>query len=84
MSNGKQLDKDRGSSCSQCHISCRWYCPVCRLSKVQRQCKVYKTPAALWWHLRCDHPEFSYLEFNSDDVYEALNGITKALQWGII
>ena len=84
MSKIKHVDKHRPSICSQSHISCRWYCPVCRLTKVPRQCKVYKTPAALWRHLRLDHGEFAYVQFNSDDVYETLNVFTKGLKWGMI
>ena len=85
MTYQKPLHKDRVPVyCSQCHDEIRVQCPVCRLTKIPRHCKVFKNIAALWWHLKQDHGKFAYSQFNSDDVCKVLNNLTKAIRWGII
>ena len=59
-------------------------CPVCLLTKASKHCKIYKNTAALWWHIKQEHGEFVYSQFTTDDVLDVLNGLTKAIRWGII
>jgi len=80
----KRLHKHRVAFCSQCYDKIRLKCPVCLLTKNPRHCKIYKNTAALWWHLQQQHGEFVYLQFTTDDILDVLNGLTKAIQWGII
>jgi len=84
MTYQKPLHKDRVAYCSQSYDDIRLQCPVCLLTKIPRHCKIFKNTAALWWHIRRDHREFVYSQFNSDDVCEVLNNLTKAIRWGII
>ena len=69
---------------SQCYCKAKLKCPVCRKHKISRHCKVFKSPAALWWHIKREHGNFAFKEFTTADVIDALNGVTRALQWGIL
>ncbi len=84
MTYQKRLHKHRPAHCSQCYVKIHLRCPVCLLTKIPRHCKIYKNTASLWWHLKQEHDEFIYAQFSSDDVLDVLNGLTKAIQWGII
>ena len=84
MTYQKPLHKDRVAYCSQCYTDIRLQCPACLLTKIPRHCKIFKNPAALWWHLRRDHTDFVCSQFSSDDVCEVLNNLTKAIRWGIV
>jgi len=80
----KRLHKDRAAYCSQCYNEIRLRCPVCLLEQIPRRCKIYKNTAALWWHIRQRHNHFATSSFDMDSVLYALNGVTRAIQWGII
>ena len=85
MTYHKRVNKYRVvAHCSQCYIEIRLQCPCCLLEKIPRHCKIYKNTAALWWHLKQEHGKFVYSQFTTDDVLDVLNGLTKAIQWGII
>ena len=84
MSHGDKIDKDR-LYFTQNNKPIRLRCPECiRTTKSPRHCKIFKNPAALWWHLRQDHGKFVYSQFSSDDICEVLNNLTKAIRWGIV
>jgi len=81
----KRLHKDRRVAyCSQCYNNIRLQCPVCLLTKVPRHCKIHKNIASLWWHLKQDHGDFVYSQFNSDELCDVLNNLVKAIRLGII
>ncbi|MDH3735538.1 MAG: hypothetical protein OEQ94_00780 [Nitrosopumilus sp.] len=80
----KQLHKDRAAYCSQCYDNIRLRCPFCLLEKIPRHCKIYKNAAALWWHIRQQHNNSATSNFDMNAVLDALNGVTRAMQWGII
>ena len=86
MSYQSQLDKDRVTAyCSQCYKKIRLQCPECvNTKKIKRQCRIYKTPASLWWHIKVDHGYFANSQFNTNDVCKVLNNIVKAITWGMI
>jgi len=54
------------------------------LEKIPRHCKIYKNAAALWWHIRQQHNNSATSNFDMNAVLDALNGVTRAMQWGII
>jgi len=83
MSKKKKLQKPL-SYCSKCYHPCKLHCPVCRLSKIKRHCKTYDNPSSLHWHLRHDHAKFVNSDYNYDDLIQALNGVSKALRWGML
>ena len=83
MSKGKQLDKDL-ALCSKCYIQLKLQCPICRLFKIKRHCKIFDNPSALHWHSKHEHNGFVSLKFSTDDEIKALNGITWALQHGML
>ncbi|MHA7734253.1 hypothetical protein [Nitrosopumilus sp. S6] len=84
MSYADELDKDR-SYASQCFTRVRWYCPVCVVQKkIKKHCKIHKSPASWWWHIKHDHGSFVNRKFSFDDLRIVSNHMTKALEWGII
>jgi len=83
MSKSKQLDKPI-AHCSRCRISCRLRCPICGLDITPRQNKIKKNPSKLWWHIANLHPNFVCSKFTSDDLCVALNGVSKALELGML
>ncbi len=84
MTYPKRLHKDRVAYCSQNYTEIRLQCPFCLLEQIPRHCKIYKNTAALWWHIRQQHNHFATSSFDMDSVLCALNGVTRAIQWGII
>ena len=84
MSYNDLIDKDRAYA-SQCNIRVRWYCSVCVLqTKLKKHCKIYKTPASWWWHIKHDHGKFVNRKFSFDDLRVVSNNLVKALEWEII
>ena len=84
MSNDNPIDKDRALY-TQNHKKSRFRCPECvRIKKVLRQCKIYKNLSSLWNHFKLEHGEVSNLIFCTRDIKEALNGLSKAIEWGIL
>lgn len=84
MKKDEQLHKYRVVYASQCYSKTKLKCPVCLLDKIPRHCKIYKSPAALYWHIKTEHGEFVFKEFGTDDIICALNGVTRAIQWGML
>ena len=85
MTNQRQIDKDREIAyCSQCYDPIRLQCPFCLLEKISRHCKVYKNTAALWWHIKQIHNDSVTSGFDMNTVLGALNGISRATQWGML
>ncbi len=83
MSNDIQIDKDRAYA-SQCYLKVRWYCPVCVLQKkIKKHCKIHKTPASWWWHIKNEHGKFVNRKFGYDDLRVISNYLVNALEWGI-
>ena len=83
MSNDDTLDKDRAYE-SQCNIRVRWYCPVCVLQKkIKKHCKIHKTPASWWWHIKNEHGKFVNRKFGYDDLRVLSNYLVNALEWEI-
>ena len=78
------IHKDRVAYCSQNYDDIRLHCPVCLINKIPRHCKIHKNLASLWWHIKREHKGFVYSQFDYDDVLTVLNGVTRAIQWGII
>ena len=84
MSLDNPIDKDRALY-TQNHKKSRFRCPECvRIKKVLRQCKIYKNLSSLWIHYKLEHGEISNLIFCTRDIKEALNGLSKAIEWGIL
>jgi len=84
MSNDHSIDKDRASY-TQNHKKSRLRCPECiRIKKILRHCKIYKSLAQLWWHFKQEHNEVSNLLFCTQDIKDVLNGLSKAMDWGIL
>jgi len=84
MTYNLSIQKDRVAYCSQNYTEIRLQCPFCLLEQIPRRCKIYKNTAALWWHIRQQHDHFATSSFDMDSVLYALNGVTRAIQWGII
>ena len=83
MSNDIPIDKDRVYA-SQCYIKVRWYCPVCVLQKkIKKHCKIHKTPASWWWHIKNEHGKFVNRKFGYDDLRVVSNYLVNALEWKI-
>ena len=80
----KRLHKDRVAYCSQYYDDIRLQCPFCLFEKIARHCKIYKNTAALWWHIKHHHNNSVTSSFDMYAVLDTLNGITRAMQWGII
>ncbi len=84
MSNADSVDKDR-LFFTQNNSPIRVKCPEClRVIKNPRQAPIFKKLPALWWHFKRDHGEVSNLLFTTKDVKDALNGLSKALDLGIL
>jgi len=84
MSNDHSIDKDRASY-TQNHKKSRFRCPECiRITKILRHCKIYKSLPQLWWHFKQEHGEVSNLLFCTKDVKDVLNGLSKAMDLGIL
>ena len=62
----------------------RFYCPVCRLYKIKRQCHVHPNLASLSWHLKQEHRSFSCSKFSIENINKVLENISRAIEWGII
>jgi len=83
LSNDSEVDKDRVYA-SQCHVKVRWYCPVCVLQKkIKKHCKIHKTPASWWWHIKNEHGKFVNRKFGYDDLRVVSNYLVNALEWEI-
>ena len=83
MSYDETIDKDRAYA-SQCYIKVRWYCPVCVLQKkIKKHCKIHKTPASWWWHIKNEHGKFVNRKFGYDDLRVVSNYLINALEWEI-
>jgi len=83
LSYDDSLDKDRAYA-SQCYVKVRWYCPVCVLQKkIKKHCKIHKTPASWWWHIKNEHGKFVNRKFSFDDLRIVSNYLVKALEWEI-
>ena len=76
MTRSGLVDKDRKVYCSQCHDDARLQCIICRLDTISRNCRIYKNPASLWWHIRRHHRKFVCADFDVKDVLRVLNEIT--------
>ena len=84
MTSADPLDKDR-LFFTQNNFPIRVKCPEClRVTKNPRQTPVFKKLPALWWHFKRDHGEVSNLFFTTKDVKDALNGLSKAIDLGIL
>ncbi len=84
MSYEDPLDKDR-LFFTQNNSLIRVKCPEClRVIKNPRQTPVFKKLPALWWHFKRDHGEVSNLLFTTKDIQEVLNGLSKAIDLGIL
>lgn len=84
MTSADPLDKDR-LFFTQNNSPIRVKCPEClRVIKNPRQTPIFKKLPALWWHFKRDHGEVSNLFFTTKDVKDALNGLSKALDLGIL
>ena len=80
----RPIHKDR-LSFTQNNKKIRLRCPECVRTKKQLcHCKIYKNLPALWWHLKRDHGNISNLDFNTGEIIDVLNGLDKAIHWGII
>lgn len=84
MSYGTTLDKNR-LYFTQNNTPIRLRCPACVLNnKSIRHCKIYKNLPALWCHLKKYHDKIAYRQFNTEDVIQLLNSISKAIELKII
>jgi len=82
LTNFNLLDKDRAYS-SQSHVKVRWHCPICRLTKIPRQCQIHETPSSFHWHLKREHFGYVGYKFSYDDLVWASNGVVKGIEWGL-
>jgi len=44
---------------------------------------VFKNLAGLSWHIKTEHREISNLKFNTDEIKEVLENLSKAINWGM-
>ena len=86
MSNEEPIVKDRPVAYfTQNNSPIRVKCPECmRITKSPRQCKIFKKLPGLWWHIKQEHEPISNLQFNTNDIIDVLNGLSRAQQWGMI
>ena len=84
MSKQDSLLKSQVALCSKCYTEIRLKCPVCLLDNIPRHCKIYKNPSSLWYHITQNHGKFERLEFSSNEVMQALNGLSLAVKWGVL
>jgi len=70
--------------CSKSYLPCRLRCPICGLYTTPRQNKIKKNPSQLWWHIANRHPNFICSKFSADELCVALNGVSKALELGML
>jgi len=63
----------------------RTKCPECvRTIKGKNHIRDHPNLSSLWWHIKTEHGEISNSQFNTDEIIEILEKISKAIHLGMI